>query len=315
MGAALSLQGATSIAQQVNAYIQQQGISKAALALEVGYSRPTLSMFLGGKYASDSTEIEERLASYLREKTGEGILAATPLATFSPDFFDSRDAKVIIGLCQSCQEYIGLGIVVGRSGFGKTHALKHYAKLPKVAYIECDDTMACRDLVESIESALGLPRGYGTIWRRVNCIKDFFTANKGYLLVIDEADKLISKYTQKKMEILRAIFDQADVGLVFAGEPKLEVQIKSYLPRMANRVDFYSMLHGLSTKEVESYLSGYPIEGEALAELNLRASNMQTGCFRLLNRTLKNAMRILQEEQLEYINMTVIKQASSMMML
>ncbi len=46
------------------------------------------------------------------------------------------------------------------------------------------------------------------------------------------------------MEILRAIFDQSDVGLVIAGEPKLEAQIKTYLARMANRVDFYASLRG-----------------------------------------------------------------------
>ena len=40
--------------------------------------------------------------------------------------------------------------------------------------------------------------------RRVHGIRDFFNTNKGYLLIIDEADKLVSKYTQKKMEILRA---------------------------------------------------------------------------------------------------------------
>lgn len=31
------------------------------------------------------------------------------------------------------------------------------------------------------------------------------------------------------MEILRGIYDQADVGLVIAGEPALEAQIKTYL--------------------------------------------------------------------------------------
>ena len=92
-----------------------------------------------------------------------------------------------------------------------------------------------------------------TIWRRVNGIRDFFNTNKGYLLIIDEADKLVSKYTQKKMEILRAIFDQSDVGLVIAGEPKLEAQIKTYLARMANRVDFYVSLKGLDPSEVEGY--------------------------------------------------------------
>ena len=97
-----------------------------------------------------------------------------------PVFYESRDALKVLGVCQSCQEYIGLGIVVARSGYGKTYSLRQYAKLPRVAYIECDDTMSSRDLVEAIEKSLGIPSGYGTIWRRVNGIRDFFNTNKGY---------------------------------------------------------------------------------------------------------------------------------------
>ena len=160
----------------------------------------------------------------------------------------------MLGVCQSCQEYIGLGIVVARSGYGKTYALRQYAKLSRVAYIECDDTMSSRDLVEAIERSIGLPNGYGTIWRRVNGIREFFNTNKGYLLIIDEADKLVSKYTQKKMEILRV-------------------------------------------------------------ELKARACNMQTGCFRLLDRTLSNVRRILKETGEETVTVKTIAQASSMMML
>ena len=139
--------------------------------------------------------------------------------------------------------------------------------------------------------------------------------NKGYLLIIDEADKLVSKYTQKKMEILRAVFDQSDVGLVIAGEPKLEAQIKTYLVRMANRVDFYASLRGLSPSEVEGYLTDFQIEPEALVELKARACNMQTGCFRLLDRTLSNVRRILKETGEETVTVKTIAQASSMMML
>ena len=205
--------------------------------------------------------------------------------------------------------------MVGRSGYGKTHTLKQYAKLSKVAYIECDDTMSSRDLVEAIERSLGLPSGYGTIWKRVNGIREFCNTNKGYLIIIDEADKLVSKYTQKKMEILRAIYDQSDVGIVIAGEPKLEAQIKSYLVRMANRVDFYASLRGLSQNEVEEYLSGYEVEPEAMAEIKARACNLQTGCFRLLDRTLSNVLRILEESGSYRITLKTIEQASSMMML
>ena len=300
------------LAQRVNNYIQTQHSSIAAVAKDIGYSRTTVSRYLTGKYDSNPNDLESKLTDFLTRQTGEAVDLTTPLAESegktwqTPVFFESRDAKAVLGVCQSCQEYIGLGIVVARSGYGKTYALRQYAKLSRVAYIECDDTMSSRDLVEAIERSIGLPNGYGTIWRRVNGIREFFNTNKGYLLIIDEADKLVSKYTQKKMEILRAVFDQSDVGLVIAGEPKLEAQIKTYLVRMANRVDFYASLRGLSPSEVEGYLTDFQIEPEALVELKARACNMQTGCFRLLDRTLSNVRRILKETGEETVYSTGI---------
>ena len=305
------------LAQRVNNYIQTQHSSIAAVAKDIGYSRTTVSRYLTGKYDSNPNDLESKLTDFLTRQTGEAVDLTTPLAESegktwqTPVFFESRDAKAVLGVCQSCQEYIGLGIVVARSGYGKTYALRQYAKLSRVAYIECDDTMSSRDLVEAIERSIGLPNGYGTIWRRVNGIREFFNTNKGYLLIIDEADKLVSKYTQKKMEILRAVFDQSDVGLVIAGEPKLEAQIKTYLVRMANRVDFYASLRGLSPSEVEGYLTDFQIEPEALVELKARACNMQTGCFRLLDRTLSNVRRILKETGEETVTVKTIAPKTS----
>lgn len=310
-----------TLVQKVNKYLKENKITKAELANELNYSRTTISRYLSNKYDSDTTEIEARLEEYLRERLGdsegteEKSQKEVTRLTKRTGFFENRDSANVIGVCSSCQEDMGLGIVVGKSGFGKTHALKYYSKMPRVAYIECDDTMSSRDLVEAIERALGIPQTYGTIWKRVNGIREFFNVNHGYLLIIDESDKLISKYTQKKMEILRGIFDQSDVGIVIAGEPKLEAQIKSYLTRFANRVDFYASLKGLTAQEVEKYLSGYIIEPDAMNELISRACNNQTGCFRLLDRTLNNVIRIMNESEQEVITLKVIAQASNMMML
>lgn len=307
-----------TLAEKLNGHLAATKTSIAALAKEVNYSRTAVSRFLSGKYDSNTNGLEAKLTEYLVQNTGEETEVPASFkqkAATRPRFFESRDATAVLGVCQSCQEYIGLGIVVGRSGYGKTHALKQYARLPRVAYIECDDTMSSRDLVEAVERSIGLPSGYGTIWRRVNGIREFFNVNRGYLLIIDEADKLVSKYTAKKMEILRAIFDQSDVGLVIAGEPKLEATIKTYLARMANRVDFYATLRGLSQKEVEEYLEGFDMQPEAMAEIKARACNMQTGCFRLLDRTLSNVFRILEEPGSETITLKIIEQASSMMMI
>ena len=306
------------LAQQINDYLGATKTSIATLANEIpGYSRPTISRYLSGKYEGDITAIEQLLAEWLARRTGEAVdVPERPGKTGrKPAFLETRDAVNVLGVCQSCQEYIGLGIVVARSGYGKTYSLRQYAKLPRVAYIECDDTMSSRDLVEAIEKSLGIPSGYGTIWRRVNGIRDFFNTNKGYLLIIDEADKLVSKYTQKKMEILRAIYDQSDVGVVIAGEPKLEAAIKTYLARMANRVDFYIALKGLAPSEVEKYVSEFEVAPDAMVELKARACNMQTGCFRLLDRTLSNVRRILKEQGENTVTLKTIEQASSLMML
>ena len=313
-----------TLAERMNERLAELHMTKAEAAMRMNYSRSAVSQYLNGKYASDPTEIEKKITEFLiASGDTEGIPEAPDTTEDTGvklkskvEFFESRDFINTIGVCQACQENIGLGIIVGKSGQGKTHALKKYAKLQRVAYIECDDTMACRDLVEAIEMELGMPRSTGgTIWSRVNRIREFFNVNQGYLLIIDEADKLINKYTQKKMEILRGIFDQSDVGIVIAGEPRLETELKSSLTRFANRMDFYYKLKGLSPQEVKDYMEGYDVDDAAMMEFISRATNAQTGCFRLLDRTLNNVIRILKENGQTQITMKIVNQASNMMML
>lgn len=315
----------TTLKERVLEILGEMKMTKAELAMRIQYSRSAVSQYLSGKYNSNPAEIEAKLEAFVTEydqqtkgqeaaqhAKGGRIQAVKPKI----QYFESRDFIQTIGVCKSCQESMALGIIVAKSGYGKTHALKKYAKMPRVAYIECDDTMACRDLVEAIEIQIGMPKGAGgTIWSRVNRIRDFFNANEGYLLIIDEADKLINKYTQKKMEIIRGIFDQSDVGIVIAGEPRLEAEIKGNLARFANRMDFYYKLKGLSEQEVRDYLEGYDVEDAAMAEFISRAQNAQTGCFRLLDRTLNNVLRILKESGQTKVTMKILGQASSMMML
>ncbi len=307
-----------NLVERVKETMKRSGTNNTRLGDQIGFSRSAVSRFLNGDYRSD--ELEAKLEEWLRaQETEEEVKAsqAEPGRKLPEKerYYQSKDYLSVMGLCQGCQEDVGLGIVVGKSGFGKTHALKKYASLPRVAYIECDDTMAPRDLILAIENSIGMPRSFGTNWERVNRIREFFKLNKGWLLIVDEADKLISKYTQKKMEILRGIFDQSDVAMVVAGEPRLETEIKSNLERMGNRMDFYYKMRGLSAKEVEAYFSGYEVDAEAMQELLIRATNNQTGCFRLLDRTLNNVRRILRENGGTRITMSVITQASGMMML
>ena len=122
-----------TLAQQINDHLVATRTSIATLANEIpGYSRPTISRYLSGKYDGDITTIEKLLADWLAQRTGEAVdVPERPGKTGrKPAFLESRDAVKVLGVCQSCQEYMGLGIVVARSGYGKTYSLRQYAKLP-----------------------------------------------------------------------------------------------------------------------------------------------------------------------------------------
>lgn len=305
----------------------QKTVTIQQISREVPYSRPTISKFISGMYKGDEKGVEEQLAKWYANYTGAEVDISPEIPPEGRSagrgrFYASRDAKAVLGVCQSCQEYGEMGIVTGRSGYGKTYALRRYAKSSKVAYIECDTTMSIRDLLKEISEALGLPSRNGTNHDRKVAIINFLKTNPGWLLILDEADKLMSRYTNNKMELLRALHDKSseddgygNCGIVVAGEPGLETQVETYLERYANRIIFRARLGGLSEVEVEEYLSDRTVEPEALAELKVRALNKRTGCFRLLDRTLRNVGRVLESGGGEIITAKALAQASSMMML
>lgn len=298
------------------AYMEENRLSKASLAEKLDVHRTSVSQYFTGNNDGLAQvtvdKIEKALTDIIgfsegnpEEKTVQNhVRRGTALC-------ETGDSLGVIAICQSCQDYMGMGIIAGRSGFGKTFTLKYYSKSPKVCYIECNESMNARDLVKAIEKTLALPHITGSIDDRLDNIKDFFNSNPGYLLIIDEADKLITKYTQKKAEILRSIYDQADVGLILAGEPTLQKMIRQYIPRMANRVDFSYELLGLSKDEVSKYISGYEFDEDAENEIIRRATNEKNGCFRLLDRTFRNVTRVANGT----ITLDTVRQASSMMLL
>lgn len=52
-----------------------------------------------------------------------------------------------------------------------------------------------------------------------------------------------------------------------------------------------------------------------MGEMISRATNTQSGCFRLLDRTLNNVLRILKQKGETRITMKIVSEASNMMML
>lgn len=317
-----------SLREQMTERLKELSCSNQKAALEMGVSRPMLSQYLNGRYQSNPAELEKKIRQFLQEhpaegkcirpvpdaREGEEAVPAVPVWTAKVSNFESRDYIQAMGLLRACQDQCRQGIIVGRSGQGKTHTLKQYARLPRTAYIECNEAMNAKDLVRKIERALGFPKAYGSIDERLESIAEFLNVTPGYLLVVDEADKLITKYTQKKIELLRSLSDMASVGVVLAGEPVLESMLKAYDERYANRLSFYYQFRGLGKAEVAEYLQGFSVDEDAMNEFMVRAMNHKNGCFRLLDRTLDNVIRILKDRGQDRVTLKVINEASGLMM-
>lgn len=308
------------VAGMAREYLETNKITREAFSKKIGFSRPTLVQYLDGKYTSNPENIEKAIMEVLKSEgqleqlpEQEVVAPVVKAPAKKSSFLASRDAREILARCQACQEEKGLGLIIGRPGHGKTFMLEHYAKADRVCYIECNNSMTKRDLVKAIEKTLGLPKGSGSVNDRLDLIKDFFRVNAGYLLIIDEADKLVSKDTEPKLETIRSIFDSKNVGVLIAGEPRLQRLIKNYLPMFGSRIDFYLELKGLLQDEVEEYLEDYRFTPEAMKEMVYRGTNSNTGSFRLLDRTLKNVKRLVSPD--EEITLDIINKASSMMLL
>lgn len=323
------LAGTPDLIDRVNAKCGELKINKQDIADISGINRSTISRYLNRKLdnqqGEQASKLEEWFQNWLAEVGEPQTLVTageagqeTPAVPFRKrENFETADFNGVTAICTMCQEMHRLGLVYGKTGYGKTYALQNYARLPKVAYLECNDIMNCKDIIRRLEHAVGMPKGTGSVDERMENFSSFLASNKGYLLIIDEADKLLSKYTIQKIEMFRTIIDATKqrAGIVFAGEPSLKAKLVSFDSRLANRMGNEYELKGLARREIERYFDGYAVEDEAFEELCRRAYNKKTGCFRLLDRTLDNVMHILKINGKNIITYDVLKEASNMMVL
>lgn len=108
-----------TLAEQMNERLAELKMTKAEAALKMNYSRSALSQYLNGKYGSDPTELEKKIVEFLEASGGivegrgqENIQAGAGILKKKVEFFESRDFVQTIGVCQACQQDMGLGIML-----------------------------------------------------------------------------------------------------------------------------------------------------------------------------------------------------------
>jgi DNA transposition AAA+ family ATPase len=132
------------------------------------------------------------------------------------------------------------------------------------------------------------------------------------LILVDEADRL----KMASLEQMRAIFDAGGIGLVLIGMPGIEKRLARY-PQFYSRIGFVHEFRTLSAEQVRELLarrwwpaSAAPAHSSELDPETVAAIIRVTGGnFRLLERLLTQAERILEINGLTRVNTAVIDAA------
>ena len=193
-------------------YIEDTGLSQAAVAKQLVKSATTINQYLKGTYKGDVTAIDEAVAE---------LVARYQVKDATSDFVSTASATRILEVCDMAHRLSCMNMIIGDAGLGKTTALKHYAATTKnVLLIETDTTYSVRMLLSEICRVSGIiaPRGNPSM---MSAIIDRLRDSKR-LLIIDEAELL----NYRALETVRRIHDKTNIGIVFAGMPRLRANFR-----------------------------------------------------------------------------------------
>ena len=193
-------------------YIEDTGLSQAAVAKQLVKSATTINQYLKGTYKGDVTAIDEAVAE---------LVARYQIKDATSDFVPTASATRILEVCDMAHRLSCMNMIIGDAGLGKTTALKHYAATTKnVLLIETDSTYSVRMLLSEICRVSGIiaPRGNPSM---MSAIIDRLRDSKR-LLIIDEAELL----NYRALETVRRIHDKTNIGIVFAGMPRLRANFR-----------------------------------------------------------------------------------------
>lgn len=128
------------------------------------------------------------------------------------------------------------------------------------------------------------------------------------LVIIDEAERL----TTRALEQVRDFYDRSALGLILIGMPGIEKRLARY-PQLYSRIGFVHHYRTLTIEELTTVLStafahlglASPDATEAIAAI----ARTTAGNFRLVNRLLNQAERILKLNNLDLVTAEVIDAA------
>lgn len=255
------------------------------------------------------------------------------------EFIPTKEYKRFYEFCKACQNDQYIGLCYGPAGVGKSLSARHYAKWDQI----------CQDIQDAVPAIPGKPpsinmKSLSTIiytpeiqntpravredilnlmylFNRLKekstdpkneAPKESFSKNHVELLIVDEADRL----QPRCLEQVRDLYDRYHIAVILIGMPGLEKRLIRF-PQLYSRVGFSHAYKTLGEEEVRFILQnhcrflGVDINPSDFSdhESIVAITRITQGNFRLMNRLLKQTVRIMQVNQLSAISKEVVEAA------
>jgi type II secretory pathway predicted ATPase ExeA len=240
------------------------------------------------------------------------------------DAFLSKDHKEAISCLSYLNKLRGIGVFTSDPGFGKTYALRCFAKtldrnLNEVAYLTMS-SVSVVDFYRQFCDALGIDAPYGkaAMFRAIQerLYHLFKEKRKPLLLILDEAQKLSPHILNDLKMIMNHEFDSINCfSIVLAGEKHLNNTLeKPPQEALRQRIVISYNFEGLSADETEAYLvHKLQIAGATpsiLGEGTLAAiSAYAGGCPRLIDNLMTKAFMLGAQMDRQNLDSNVIMAA------
>lgn len=252
------------------------------VAKAINVSNATLHLWLNDNYKGNVEKINDAVRNFLEiEKLREGKV--------SIDFIKTSVVEDVFDIARVCHVEGEIGVCCGNAGIRKTYAVKRYAiEKTDVVLIEADLGYTPKVLFTELHKKLGFD-GIGTIHNMFGDILNKLKSS-GRLIIVDEAEHL----PYKSLELLRRVYDKANVGILLVGMPRLISNLKGdkrQYAQLFSRVGIAARLNPLSKSDVKAIINSVLPNHKSVLKALVEFS---AGNTRVLTKLLVRAIKIAQ---------------------
>jgi len=209
-----------------------------------------------------------------------------------PPWVETPSARQIRSVLEFARHFGSMGAAYGGPGVGKTSTIERYqATSPNVWLVTASPASNQPPaLIWMIAEAVGLrPSGNTAAYTLDREIIDEVRGRHG-LIVIDDAHHL----SLRALDAVRAIHDQAHVGVVLAGNETVYSQLSGggtralHLAQLFSRIGMKRALTRPTLEDIDAVIDGYAITDAGVRKL-CRHIGRKPGALRVLAHTLRMA--------------------------